>query len=278
MTDIFFEQINPAKLNYPYMDFDRHNINYFSHFHEEIEIVAVVSGEISVTCENKTFCASSGDICIFMPGEIHSFASLKGNHTYVIKISCKDSVEDIDFFSLRLSPVLVKSATEFNAAIKANIKEMKNAFESNQKGYSFLVNSFSSKILHQIVNSEQIHKLNYENRQKNITTLSILKKSTEYIEKHYNDTISLSDIASYCGFSKYYFSHFFRKITGQTFYNYLTAYRIEKSIPELLNSEATISAIAYNCGFLNVRSFNRAFKSVLKMTPSEYKKIKSHNI
>ncbi len=272
MNDIFFEKVNQAKLNYPYMDFDRQNLNYFSHFHEEIEIVAVILGEVLVMCENEEFCASAGDICIFMPGEIHSFSSPKENHTYVIKISCNDSVEDIDFFSLRISPAVMRASTQLNTELMQSIKSLKYAAENRKKGYSFLVSSVSSKIVYQILCCDKIYKLNTEKRKKNIATLSILKKSSEYIEKHYQDSFSLADIAQYCGYSKYYFAHYFKEITGQTFYNYLTAYRIERSIPELLNSESTVAAIADHCGFLNVRSFNRAFKAIIGMSPSKYKK------
>ena len=38
MQDIFFENFHTAMVNYPYMDFNSRNINYLSHFHEEIEI------------------------------------------------------------------------------------------------------------------------------------------------------------------------------------------------------------------------------------------------
>ncbi len=272
MNDIFFEKVNQARANYPYMDFSRQRLNYFSHFHEEIEIVAVLSGEVWVICEHEKFCASAGDICVFMPGEIHSFSSPEENRTYIIKINCNDSVEDIDFFSLRISPAVIKASTPLNSELMQSMKELKRAAESKQKGYSFLVSSISSKILYQIMRCDHIHKLNTEKRKKNITTLSILKKSSEYIENHYKDPFSLSEIAQYCGYSKYYFAHYFKEITGQTFYHYLTAYRIEQSIPELLNSESTVAAIAYHCGFLNVRSYNRAFKSIMGAAPSEYKK------
>ena len=90
MQDIFFENFHTAMVNYPYMDFNSRNINYLSHFHEEIEIIEVVSGEVVILCESKTFYASAGDICIFMPGEVHGFSSVKENHLYILKINCKN--------------------------------------------------------------------------------------------------------------------------------------------------------------------------------------------
>lgn len=123
-----------------------------------------------------------------------------------------------------------------------------------------------------MIRSGRLHKLDNDKRKKNVTVLSILKKSNEYIAQHYKEPISLSDIAFYCGFSKYYFAHYFHEITGRTFYAFLTLYRLEKAIPELLNSDHKITDIADNCGFSNTRAFNRAFQSTFNMTPSEYKK------
>ena len=46
---------------------------------------------------------------------------------------------------------------------------------------------------------------------------------------------------------------------------------LEKALKKLSSGEKMIN-IAYECGFTNLRTFNRAFKRVYNMTPSEYKK------
>ena len=137
MNDVFFEKVNQARPNYPYMDFGRVRLNYFSHFHEEIEIVAVISGKVWVICEHERFCATAGDICIFMPGEIHSFSSPEENLTHIIKISCNDTVESIDFFSLRIPPAVIKASTPLNSKLMQSIEDLKQAAENREKGYSF---------------------------------------------------------------------------------------------------------------------------------------------
>ena len=112
-------------VNYPYMDFNSKNINYLSHFHEEIEIIEVISGEVAILCESKTFRAVAGDICVFMPGEVHGFSSVKENHLYILKINCKQSVENIDFKSFRISPTVIKSNEPLNTKLRLDIKQLK---------------------------------------------------------------------------------------------------------------------------------------------------------
>ena len=74
MRDVFFESDHAAKINYPYTDFEWRNINFFSHFHEEIELAAIVSGSVSITDDERALSVRSGDICVFMPGEISIFS------------------------------------------------------------------------------------------------------------------------------------------------------------------------------------------------------------
>ncbi len=59
---------------------------------------------------------------------------------------------------------------------------------------------------------------------------------------------------------------------GTTFFDYLTLFRLEKALPQLTYTKKTVAEIAYDCGFSNLRSFNRAFKRHIALTPSEYRK------
>ncbi len=75
MHSVFFENIHTASPDFPYIDTKMRDINYLTHFHEEIEIVVIISGSTDITCDNSCFRVKEGDICIFMPVEIHSFVS-----------------------------------------------------------------------------------------------------------------------------------------------------------------------------------------------------------
>lgn len=85
MEQVYFEDIHCAGEFYPYLDFSMENINYIAHFHEEIEIIYVMTGALRVYTESQELQLSKGDICFFMPGEIHSFQSSEQNHIYIIK-------------------------------------------------------------------------------------------------------------------------------------------------------------------------------------------------
>ena len=102
--------------------------------------------------------------------------------------------------------------------------------------------------------------------------LVLLQKVDSYVNRNYAQHISLEDIAAHCGYSAYYFSHFFKEATGQNFSDYLMLFRVERSLALIIGSDRSLTDIAFDCGFTNIRSFNRAFRSCLKTTPSQYRR------
>ena len=93
----------------------------------------------------------------------------------------------------------------------------------------------------------------------------------DYLMGHYQDDISLAEIADRVGMNTTYFSRFFRKSTGQTFNQYLTKIRVSKACELLTTSERQITSICYEVGYNNVANFNRRFRNLKKVTPREYR-------
>jgi len=98
-----------------------------------------------------------------------------------------------------------------------------------------------------------------------------MKKVLKYMEEHYKEKISLSDLAGEAGMNKQYFCRFFRRMTGKTPITYLNDYRVGHAAEALLKSDARIVEICYENGFENVSYFIRKFKEAKGMTPKEYR-------
>ena len=103
-------------------------------------------------------------------------------------------------------------------------------------------------------------------------TLERLNEVFEYIENHYQETMSLEDVARYVGFSPYYFTRFFKKNTGQTFLQFLTEYRINQAKFILANERLPMAEIAERSGFPSVKTFHHNFKDVVGISPLQYQK------
>lgn len=93
-----------------------------------------------------------------------------------------------------------------------------------------------------------------------------------YILKHYQEDISLQDIANTACLTPQAFCRYFKQHTKQTFVNYLNELRIQNACRQLISdhSSSSVSAIAAACGFKTMTHFNRVFKVIMGQSPRAY--------
>jgi AraC-like DNA-binding protein len=95
----------------------------------------------------------------------------------------------------------------------------------------------------------------------------------EYTTDNFTNNISLDDISMVAAMTKQAFCKYFKKRTNKTYFRFLNELRIENACQLLrANTEYSIVEIAERSGFNNISNFNRQFKSIKRMTPSEYLK------
>jgi len=271
VKETFFENFHSASADCPYFDGDMRNIQYLSHFHTEIEVVLVKSGSVEVTCAGNAFKADKGDICIFMPGEIHSFSSPEDNHLYILKLYCRNSVEKTDFSLLRISGNPIKKTDSSCDLLTARIEKLAKEMTEKAPGYAYAASAAAADMIAFILRRLSPSPINPDEHKRHLSEVALLDSVNGLIESRYFESIELEDAAKYCSLSKYYFAHLFKNTVGTTFYEYLTLYRLERAVPLLLDTGKKISEIALDCGFSNIRSFNRAFRRVYKKSPGEYR-------
>lgn len=98
-----------------------------------------------------------------------------------------------------------------------------------------------------------------------------LKTAQEYIIKHYQDEITVEELAEITGISRSWLYRCFKQLTGLSPNEYLTNYRIERAKILLQNSTHTIKQTAYSVGFKDELYFSKIFKRMTGKSPSEYK-------
>jgi len=99
-----------------------------------------------------------------------------------------------------------------------------------------------------------------------------LNRLREYVEKSYSEPISLKKAASVAALESSYFSSYFHAKVGITFTEWLRQVRISKAVELMKASDFSITEVAYEVGFGDLRTFERAFKKHTLMTPMEFKK------
>lgn len=101
-----------------------------------------------------------------------------------------------------------------------------------------------------------------------------INRVMDYIGKNISQVIDLSVMADIASFSPYHFHRIFTFITGETPNNFVSRIRLERAAVLLQDStKDTISEIAFRCGFINVSSFSRAFKSFFGVSAKEFRRL-----
>jgi len=98
-----------------------------------------------------------------------------------------------------------------------------------------------------------------------------MARARQFIEDHQAEPLSLGRIARTANISRHYFCKMFKKATGINFIDYLSRVRIEKSKTLLLNPNSRISEVAFACGFQSMTNFNRAFKRIVRCSPTQFR-------
>lgn len=265
MAKVYFEEIHKAAPDYPYIDRSMSDINYIAHYHEDLELAYVTSGETSAVVDGTEIRLCRGDICLIMPGEIHSFSSEAPNELYIMKFSVP-----AEFLSIRTERKLTEHHLcypKFHAIIKTIAKEDKE----RNNGYRYAVRAQTEQLQLEIIRALHTSYISENETKETTKKIALLRRVCRYVEDHYTQSISLDEIARHCHYSKYYFAHMFKEITSTGFSAYLMAFRLEKA-RSLLEAGESITDAALNCGFNSLRSFHRGFRQHYGTSPLSYQK------
>ena len=141
------------------------------------------------------------------------------------------------------------------------------ACEARGEGYALLVKSQLFVLLHAL----HSHRLADEAVRPS-EDAEKLKGLIAYVKQHYREPISVADAAAVAGYSPSHFMRMFRQVTGRTFVDYLTDYRLSAAVYYLKETDEDIGTVAANCGFENISYFIRLFRRRYGTSPGRYRK------
>ena len=99
-----------------------------------------------------------------------------------------------------------------------------------------------------------------------------IKTVMDYVAKHLDQEIHSSDLAEITHLTPVSFSRYFTKATQIYFSQYVKQMRVLKACQLLVDTEDSITDIAYSCGFKSLTNFNRQFSELKQTTPRQFRK------
>lgn len=245
------------------------------HFHFENEIVLVYKSNGNILVRDQMAEYHEGDIFILGSNMPHSFVCApEAKHAKSLVIQFNNECFGDIFFQLpefrAINQMLEKS--KYGLRIVANHSKItrmveKTCSSSGVRSIINLLNLLSE--LSQPNNIEQISP-NGNYTDKTLETHK-LNAAIDWLNDNYFRTIKLADIAAITNITEEAFCRSFKKTTGKTFLQYLNDIRVHEAAQKLIETELSITQIAYDVGFSNISSFNRYFKKQKKLSPSEFR-------
>ncbi len=248
----------------------------FLHFHNCIEIGFCVSGSGSVYLNNKIIHYNEGDYSIVLANEPHISVSeiVPSKWVYVyfephllLKAFHKSHNAFCHVFSFsHNSPGIVSEKEQ--ALLCRLLRQIFEEFYNKKALYQDSVNGLLLSVLSIV---EQIPEQD-KGANDELHPLCVIQDAFLYIQNHFTETITISELAGICKLSESHFRKLFRTITGYSPLECIQHYRIHQACHHIYMDQNSIHAIAGLVGYKTLSSFNRQFQQCMHMSPSEWKK------
>lgn len=255
----------------------------YIHCHSEIEFFYLTEGELDFYIEHNVYHMQTGDAILIPGGLIHYATCANSDPT-----AC--SFDAIVFSTKMMADALPSyCGTYFDSAICHSITgvcclttgiEWQNAVIDSLTGifdYRHTPMDECELIIRgrllsawQLLYNNIYSKLIAEHHTR--PAYPLLNKCIDTINSDYMYDFSLAGLAAASGLSEGHFCRVFKDITGFTPFEYINRVRITKACAMLTGTDKKIADISARCGFNNISYFNRAFKQIMKKSPSEYRK------
>jgi AraC-like DNA-binding protein len=246
--------------------FNAVNLDFPAHLHSHMELIYVVSGTINVTISNKTKELNSGDFAIVFPNTLHSYASNTSESSCSILIAICSLNLTGDFFKKITSyyptnPFISSDMLHENVPLAMLELEKERRGEINFNACSAFLHLILSRTtpLFDLVKNKETE--NYDLTYQIVT----------YVSEHFQEDLTLTELAAHLNINKYYLSRLFSTKLNTNFNKYLNYIRLNYALTLIQSSSYTLTRISIDSGFESQRTFNRAFREVFHLSPSEYR-------
>ncbi|WP_405398394.1 AraC family transcriptional regulator [Maribacter sp. Asnod2-G09] len=247
------------------------------HQHEEIQISYIINGNGKLLVGDSIHHFSTGDIYVIGSNLPHVFKSIASNKdAHMLTVFFTDSTFGAHFFQLPyfkdLQSFFTNAASGFK--VMSNKKQLTQqilALQSLQKLQRFTSFLELLELLSKVA-TEPLSKFIYA-KILSSNEGERLQEIFDFVFKNFQQPILLDDISKMAYMTPNAFCRFFKQRTNKTFFQFLIELRIEHAC-QLLNSkkDLNINMISDLSGFNSISNFNKKFKKIKGLTPTQYQK------
>lgn len=230
------------------------------HFHNSIELLYVLQGEIAATLDGREVTVAQGQLLANASYTVHSYSTPVASYAIVaiIPMNAVPSVRALLTAQSFARPVCGDDAEGTLARLMHMMADPATS-DLTRKGLCYAV-------LGLLIDRLGLVEARAGSR------AAFIRDVLTYLGQHYAEPLTATGIAAHFGYSRSRFSHLFGTHLGYTLPDYLSALRCQHAATLLRGSDMPVSDVAMAVGFESLRTFYRTFKKQYEMTPNRYAK------
>lgn len=251
------------------------------HWHPEIELTLILSGQIEYQIEDNTYLLSAGDGVFCNSNSLHSGYMYQGQGCTYLSITFhprflygyENSILNTKYVNYITSnelwaSLVLEKRISWQADVLDCMKKIYDMSSEQPSDFELQTHMLLLNILHKLYQYFSTQPNEFAKPKQH---LQRLRDILAFIEQNYNQEISLEDVAKTANICKSECCRFFKKHMGMTIFHYILYVRIQNSLP-LLKKIDSITEVAAAVGFSSPSYYSQIFKRYMKCTPMEYRK------
>ncbi|MDX9916677.1 MAG: AraC family transcriptional regulator [Gudongella sp.] len=249
------------------------------HWHRTLTFIFVLSGKIELHLYSDKMELNQGDLMLINPGDMHCLRKVGNTENEVLKLQANPIyfnkfVGNFSDLTFRCIPSEIKGSTkEKYDRLRHLLAKFVYDLSGKTKGYSLRISALMLEMmemlyLHFVETSEdKCNRLRGD-------SIKTLRMALNKIDKEFDRGMTLSSLADDLELNMHYLSRLIKKSLGITFQEYIDSKRLQRAIELLTQSDKTVTEVALESGFPNVKSMNRLIKAKYELTSRELRKKK----
>lgn len=166
--------------------------------------------------------------------------------------------------------IMIDNTKSWGAQVLALLVNTDRLFYEQPFCYELRIKGLLCEVFAEILSRHETGMTCTKPSQENTTDLVRLEKMLDFLHTHFDQIISLQELANQVHLSREASCRIFKKMTGKTITQYLCEYRVTQSLSFVQSRQYSITQIAEMTGFSNASRFAKAFQAYIGCNPSEY--------
>ena len=247
------------------------------HWHDELEIIYVKSGFLTVSISGENYIGTPGDAFVVSPGNLHFMGSQAGEVDYFtflfpleyISFCTDDMLDDKLLTPLKNGHLMIRP--RIKDAAKELCEQLAEIYmaKNDEKKLEIAVQIKTKIILLQFILEMWEKGFVIENDKSGRNTIE--KEMISYIQQNFTGKISLKEFGEQFHLSEKYISRYFKEHFHITLSQYITYLRLENAKQLLQDTDLSVTETAMQSGYQNVSYFIRSFKKAYGISPLKYR-------